>query len=55
LYPDLLGPVILPLDPPAAELARLAVHGQPYLVPAEPLYLRRPDASSPGVRKRVTR
>jgi len=54
LYPDLLGPAVLPLDPPAAELARLAVHGEPYLLPAEPLYLRRPDASMPGVRKRVT-
>jgi tRNA threonylcarbamoyladenosine biosynthesis protein TsaB len=55
LYPDLLGPAVRPLDPPAAAVAALAVHGAPYLVPAEPLYLRRPDASSPGVRKRVTR
>jgi tRNA threonylcarbamoyladenosine biosynthesis protein TsaB len=54
LYPDLLGPAILPLDPPAAELAVLAVHGEPYLLPAEPLYLRRPDAGMPGARKRVT-
>lgn len=54
LYPDLLGPIVLPLDPPAAELAALAVHGEPYLLPAEPLYLRRPDASMPGARKRVT-
>ena len=55
LYPDLLGPVVPPLDPSAAALATLAVRGEPYLVPAEPLYLRRPDASAPGVRKRVTR
>jgi tRNA threonylcarbamoyladenosine biosynthesis protein TsaB len=54
LYPDLLGPVVPPLDPPAAELAGLAVHGEPYLLPAEPMYLRRPDASMPGARKRVT-
>jgi tRNA threonylcarbamoyladenosine biosynthesis protein TsaB len=54
LYPDLLGPALPPLDPPAAELARLAVHGEPYLRPAEPMYLRRPDASTPGARKRVT-
>ena len=54
LYPDQLGPVVLPLDPPAAELAGLAVIGAPYLVPAEPMYLRRPDASMPGARKRVT-
>jgi tRNA threonylcarbamoyladenosine biosynthesis protein TsaB len=54
LYPDLLGPVVLPLDPPATDLAALAVLGPPYLLPAEPLYLRRPDASMPGARKRVT-
>jgi tRNA threonylcarbamoyladenosine biosynthesis protein TsaB len=54
LYPDLLGRPVLPLDPPAAALAALAVHGPPYLQPAEPLYLRRPDASLPGARKRVT-
>jgi tRNA threonylcarbamoyladenosine biosynthesis protein TsaB len=54
LYPDQLGPAVPPLDPPAADLARLAVHGDPYLLPAEPMYLRRPDATMPGARKRVT-
>jgi tRNA threonylcarbamoyl adenosine modification protein YeaZ len=54
LYPDQLGPALLPLDPPAADLAALALLGEPYLLPAEPLYLRRPDASMPGARKRVT-
>jgi tRNA threonylcarbamoyladenosine biosynthesis protein TsaB len=53
LYPDELGDAVLPLDPPAADLARLAVRGEPYLIPAEPLYLRRPDAVAPGARKRV--
>jgi tRNA threonylcarbamoyl adenosine modification protein YeaZ len=53
LYPDELGDAAAPLDPPAAELAALAVIGPPHLLPAEPLYLRRPDASSSGVRKRV--
>jgi tRNA threonylcarbamoyl adenosine modification protein YeaZ len=53
LYPDELGDAVLPLDPPAADLARLAVRGEPYLIPAEPLYLRRPDATAPGARKRV--
>jgi tRNA threonylcarbamoyladenosine biosynthesis protein TsaB len=53
LYPGELGEALPPLDPPAADLAALAVHGEPYLVPAEPLYLRRPDASTPGARKRV--
>jgi tRNA threonylcarbamoyladenosine biosynthesis protein TsaB len=54
LYPELLGPAVLPLDPPAADLAVLAVHGDPYLLSSEPLYLRRPDAGVPGARKRVT-
>lgn len=54
LYPAELGPIILPLDPPAAELAALAVLGAPYLMPAGPLYLRRPDAQTPGARKRVS-
>jgi tRNA threonylcarbamoyl adenosine modification protein YeaZ len=53
LYPAELGDALLPLDPPAAEVAALAAHGDPYLVSAEPLYLRRPDASAPGARKRV--
>jgi hypothetical protein len=53
LYPDQLGAALAPLDPPAAELAALAAHGEPYLLPPEPLYLRRPDATTPGVRKRV--
>lgn len=54
LYPEALGAAVPPLDPPAAQLAVLAVHGAPYLVPADPLYLRRPDAAMPGARKRVT-
>lgn len=53
LYPAELGDAVLPLDPPAGELAALAIHGAPYLLPAEPLYLRRPDAALPGARKRV--
>jgi len=53
LYPAELGDAVPPFDPPAAELAGLALLGEPYVVPAEPLYLRRPDASMPGARKRV--
>jgi tRNA threonylcarbamoyl adenosine modification protein YeaZ len=56
LYPQALGGAdgpLTPLDPPAAALAELAVLGKPYLLPAEPMYLRRPDASQPGARKRV--
>jgi tRNA threonylcarbamoyladenosine biosynthesis protein TsaB len=57
LYPEHLrsGPGSRgPLDPPAADLAVLAVHGAPYLLPPEPLYLRRPDAVASTTRKRVT-
>jgi tRNA A37 threonylcarbamoyladenosine modification protein TsaB len=58
LYPELLGPVV-PQAPehvrggPLAALAvrRLAAGEGPF--PAEPLYLRRPDAVEPGARKRV--
>jgi tRNA threonylcarbamoyl adenosine modification protein YeaZ len=57
LYPSLLGQRIEPEYPAAATLAqvitqrlaaRLPMH------PAEPLYLRRPDARVPGPPKRVT-
>jgi tRNA threonylcarbamoyladenosine biosynthesis protein TsaB len=54
LYPGPLGPARPPFDPPAADLAVLAVHGEPYLLPPEPLYLRRPDAVASSTRKRVT-
>lgn len=59
---DLPGPGTGPLDPSAAAVADLAAAsldpaGAPrpggVLVPAEPLYLRRPDAQVPSVRKRV--
>lgn len=48
----------LPLDPPAAWVAALARdtvagHG-PQPLPADPMYLRRPDAQEPGAPKRVT-
>lgn len=61
LYPDVLGPALPPADPPAAQIAALALRragaapdGVP-LLPPEPLYLRRPDAQEPGPRKRVGR
>lgn len=59
LYPDLLGGVREPLDVDGAALARLVVdtlagRGAAELLAPEPLYLRRPDATEPGARKRVT-
>ena len=42
-----------PEYPNAADLARLALAGGPTVLPAEPLYLRRPDVSKPTERKRV--
>jgi tRNA threonylcarbamoyladenosine biosynthesis protein TsaB len=57
LYPAELGAPIEPRYPSAAVLAGLTAAriaaGEPML-PAEPLYLRRPDARIPGPPKRVT-
>jgi tRNA threonylcarbamoyl adenosine modification protein YeaZ len=57
LYPELGAEPIGPRYPDAADLAALAAEriarGIP-AAPAEPLYLRRPDAREPGQRKRVT-
>lgn len=57
LYPELANPPIGPRFPSASRLAclaaaRLAAGAPP--APAEPLYLRRPDAREPGKPKRVT-
>jgi tRNA threonylcarbamoyladenosine biosynthesis protein TsaB len=57
LHPSELGRPIGPRYPSAAWLAGLIAarisRGEPTL-PAEPLYLRRPDARIPGPPKRVT-
>lgn len=57
IYPELAARSIEPGFPSAATLAGIAARrladGQPPL-PAEPLYLRRPDAREPGPPKRVT-
>jgi tRNA threonylcarbamoyl adenosine modification protein YeaZ len=57
LYPALLAGPVAPRYPSAGALASLAAgrlaRGEPML-PAEPLYLRRPDARVPGPPKRVT-
>jgi tRNA threonylcarbamoyl adenosine modification protein YeaZ len=57
LYPELAGQRLSPRFPAAGQLAtiaaaRLAAGDPPQ--PAEPLYLRRPDAREPGRPKRVT-
>jgi tRNA threonylcarbamoyladenosine biosynthesis protein TsaB len=60
LHADVLGepPAGLPLDPSAVHVAELAVASLagrgPQPLPADPLYLRRPDAREPGAPKRVT-
>jgi len=57
LYPELAAERIEPRYPDAGRLASLAADriaaGAPP-APAQPLYLRRPDAREPGQRKRVT-
>jgi tRNA threonylcarbamoyl adenosine modification protein YeaZ len=57
IYPELADRAIAPRFPSAVTLAmmaagRLAAGRPPH--PAEPLYLRKPDAREPGPRKRVT-
>jgi tRNA threonylcarbamoyl adenosine modification protein YeaZ len=56
LYPELAARAIGPCYPAAARLAEIfakrRAHGTP-VAPAEPLYLRRPDAREPGRAKRV--
>ena len=54
LYADLLPAVDGPLDPDAAVLAAAVVAGRVPLLPPDPLYLRRPDATPPGRPKPVT-
>jgi len=59
LYPEAFGPVIAPMYPDARTLCAIvagppAGRARPPLLPAEPLYLRRPDAREPGPPKRVT-
>ena len=58
LYPEAFGPAIAPMYPDARTLCEIVVRppgaARPPLLPAEPLYLRRPDAREPGPPKRVT-
>jgi tRNA threonylcarbamoyladenosine biosynthesis protein TsaB len=56
LYPQAFGEPIGPAYPDAGTLCALVagLGGPVPLLPAEPLYLRRPDAREPGPPKRVT-
>jgi tRNA threonylcarbamoyl adenosine modification protein YeaZ len=59
LYPEAFGRVAGPAYPDARTLCQVVVRrldgaSGPELLPAEPLYLRRPDAREPGPPKRVT-
>jgi tRNA threonylcarbamoyladenosine biosynthesis protein TsaB len=56
LYPEAFGSQIAPMYPDARTLCQIVVGRPPgrMLLPAEPLYLRRPDAMVPGPPKRVT-
>jgi tRNA threonylcarbamoyladenosine biosynthesis protein TsaB len=56
LYPEAFGEVIGPAYPDARTLCAIVAgpSGQVPRLPAEPLYLRRPDAREPGPPKRVT-
>jgi tRNA threonylcarbamoyl adenosine modification protein YeaZ len=58
LYPEILDgePPTLPTASALAEVVvtRLSGGDGPELLPADPLYLRKPDAREPGPRKRVT-
>ncbi len=54
LFPDLLGPGVRPTHPLAADLARVVAGEHAELVDPEPIYLRRPDAVTPGPPKKVS-
>jgi tRNA threonylcarbamoyl adenosine modification protein YeaZ len=59
LYPEAFGTVIGPMYPDARTLCTVVAGpapgaARPAVRPAEPLYLRRPDAREPGPPKRVT-
>ena len=53
-YAEVLPTTQGPLDPDAGVLAALVARGEADEVAAEPMYLRRPDATPPGERKQVS-
>jgi tRNA threonylcarbamoyladenosine biosynthesis protein TsaB len=54
LYPDAFAVSTGPEYPSASDLARLVATGDVEVLPASPLYLRRPDVAHPSERKRVS-
>ena len=54
LYPDSFPDARGPEHPSAAVMAEAVQAGELELLPAEPLYLRRPDVAEPGRPKRVS-
>ena len=54
MYADAFGSASEPQFPRAATLAAMVAGGTATVLPPEPLYLRRPDATPPGARKAVT-
>jgi tRNA A37 threonylcarbamoyladenosine modification protein TsaB len=54
LYPDAFGHRAGPEHPDARWLAQVVVDERAELLDAEPLYLRRPDAMTPGTPKKVS-
>lgn len=50
-YPEIISGTNVPLR--AGALAQIFASGQAQLVPLEPMYLRKPDAQEPGIRKPV--
>ncbi len=54
LYPDAFPQVAGPIAPDAGVLAQVVVDSLAALLPAEPIYLRRPDAQVPGPPKAVS-
>lgn len=54
LYPDFFPHPVTPEHPDARDLARLVADDQVDQLAPEPLYLRRPDAMTPGRRKQVS-
>jgi tRNA threonylcarbamoyladenosine biosynthesis protein TsaB len=54
LYPDAFPDAVGPLDPDAGVLAAVVTEERAELLDPEPLYLRRPDAATPGTPKKVS-